>query len=110
MINMKMSKAEAKEESGMCSPSGDSDLPAYPYGLSIYLCDETMKKLGISEPPDVGQRFLLTAVVEVTSSGVRKTQDGVDSNADLQITDMDLQPESGGSTAQALYGAPVAKS
>lgn len=107
MIDMTLSPEDAKKMQPTCAPDA-GDLPKYPYGLSIYLCDESMKKLGISEAPDAGQKFVLTAVVEVTQSGVRKTQEGVEANADLQITAMELKPTANTSPedrAAAFYGS-----
>lgn len=101
MVDMKMSPEEAKEyATGEIKPE---DAPAYPYGLCLYLCDETLQKLGFDEPPKVGQELMLKAKVVVTSTGVTQQQDGdKEARAELQITDMEL---SGGSDpAQVLYG------
>lgn len=94
MISMKLDKADAKEEAG-----ATPDLPAYPYGLTLYLNDETLEKLGIKTMPAVGSKLQLTATVIVTGTSVRATQgekeagegaETTDSCVDLQITDMDL--------------------
>lgn len=90
LVNMKMSDSEAKAyvTGGPASPG---DAPMYPYGLCICLNDESMKKLGLENPPAVGTKLQLTALVEVVSVGSRKERDGdKHSNADLQITDMEL--------------------
>jgi hypothetical protein len=102
MTSMKLSKSEAKDSMPICSPD-DGDGPAYPYGLCLYLDDETMKKLGITDMPDVGTRLMLHATVEVTSNSQRQTQDGKTVNMDLQITDMELAAP-GKSAADRLYG------
>lgn len=88
MVNMKLSPEEAKNELG-CVPS-DGKGPAYPYGLCLYLDDETLAKLGVTSLPDVGTKMQLVATVEVASNSQRQTQDGKTVNMDLQITDMEL--------------------
>lgn len=91
MISMKLTAAEAKEYGGVCSPSDPGDLPAYPYGLSLSLCDESLNKLGMKTAPAVGSRFMLQAIVEVTGTNVREEQKGKDTDVSLQITDMSLE-------------------
>lgn len=109
LIDMKLSPEEAKEQSG-CSPCllADDEAPKgpkYPYGLCIYLCDETLAKLNLGELPDVGTTFMLHAMVEVTSNSQRQTQDGKDVSMDLQITSMALEGAVDKSAAQSMYGA-----
>lgn len=107
LIDMKLSPEEAKEESGACCTMlGDTPTgPKYPYGLTFYLCDETLGKLNLGGLPDVGTKFLLTAVVEVTSNSQRQTQEGKDVSMDLQITSMALSPPPDKTPAQNLYSA-----
>jgi hypothetical protein len=105
MINMKMSKEEAGEYTGATSPA-PGDAPAYPYGLCLYLDDDTLKKLGFTEPPPVGTELTLMAKVVVTSTGVNQQQDGdKESRAELQITYMDLAGTAGKDAATVLYGS-----
>jgi hypothetical protein len=100
---MKLAPDEAKE-ADCCAPSSDGG-PAYPWGLSIYLDNETLAKLGITQLPDVGSKLTLTALVEVSSNSQRQTQEGKTVNMDLQITDMELAPhQAGPSAATVLYG------
>lgn len=104
MISMKLTPEEAKDEAGCCVPE-PGEGPAYPYGLCLYLDDETLTKLGITTLPDVGTKMQLTAVVEVTSNSQRQTQDGKTVNMDLQITDMELSgSEAQKDQATMLYG------
>jgi hypothetical protein len=103
MVNMKMSRTEAAEEYGV-APAQAGDAPEYPYGLTLSLCDESLKKLGITSLPAVGSTMTLHAMVTVTSVSSNETQaGGVDQCVGLQITDMDL---SGPARDQAtrLYG------
>lgn len=104
LTNMQLSAEEAKSETGCC-PSTDASGPRYPYGLTVYLDDEALKKLGITVLPDVGTVMNLAATVEVTSNSQRQTQDGKTVNMDLQITAMDLAPQQAAPTAATvLYG------
>lgn len=89
MISMKLTAAEAKADTMLGDPS-DDDLPKYPYGLTICLCDDDLAKLGITELPKVGSVMQLTALVEVCSVSQYENQDGADNSLSLQITDMEL--------------------
>jgi len=85
---MKLTPDEAKQETA--SAPSDAEQPAYPYGLTICLDDDSLSKLGIDSLPDVGTPFLLTARVEVCSTSQYQNQGGSDRNLSLQITDMQL--------------------
>lgn len=107
MANLAMSAEEAKKEYG-CEPSDTDNLPKYPYGLSIYLDDDTLKKLGITDLPKVGTSIPATITVTVTGTSQRATQSGKEGEnmrtcVDLQITDMDITMPSK-SAADVLYG------
>lgn len=100
MINMKMSKEEAKEY----TEPQPSDAPQYPYGLSIDLDDDSLEKLGITELPKVGAEMMITARVVVTSTSSYDTQGGEpEARVCLQITDMELAGAPTG--AAAVYSA-----
>lgn len=99
---MKQDPKEAAEDYGSCAPV-PGEMPLYPYGLSICLNDESLKKLGMSLPA-VGSKFMLTAMVEVSSARADKVQDGdAEIGADFQITDMQLTPEGGKDAASVLW-------
>jgi hypothetical protein len=109
LVDMQMSADEARKEYGSCSPVGDeSDLPKYPYGLTVNLDDETLAKLGITSLPDVGTSMTLTARVEVCGTSQYQNRNGEkDTSLSLQITAMELGAagESGGQdVASILYG------
>lgn len=102
MINMKMSKEEAQEET---APTA-ADAPEYPYGLSISLDEESMAKLGITELPKVGTQMQITAMVTVCGTSQYSTQGGEDEkNLSLQITDMEISGAPRPATASVLYGS-----
>jgi hypothetical protein len=100
MIDMKLSKAEAKSMLGDCCAPSEADAPKYPYGLSISLNDETLKKLGIAEVPAVGAKMKLIAEVEVVSTSQYARQEGTDKDVSLQITSMELD---GGAKPSTMY-------
>lgn len=100
LVSMKQDPAEAAEDYGTPKPG---ELPMYPWGLSICLNDESLKKLGMSLPA-VGSKFVLSAIVEVSSARSDKVQDGdAEIGADFQITDMQLTPEGGKDAASVLW-------
>lgn len=106
MTNLAMTREQAKSEYGV--EPADDDLPKYPYGLSLYLDDDTLKKLGITDLPKVGTSLPATITVMVTGTSQRATQSSKDGEqmrtcVDLQITDMDIAMPSK-SAADVLYG------
>jgi hypothetical protein len=87
MKSMKLTKAETENASPI---EAKAAAPQYPWGLRLELNDETMKKLGLKELPDVGEKMVLKANVVVESVSQNDTKDGKRQNMSLQITDMDL--------------------
>lgn len=107
MANLALTKEEAKDQYGI-EPT-DESLPKYPYGLSIYLDDDALKKLGMTDLPKVGTSMPATITVMVTGTSQRATQSSKDGEqmrtcVDLQITDMDITLPTK-SAADVLYGA-----
>jgi len=95
LTNMKLSKQEAKAEATI----DEGERPAYPYGLSISLDDDSMKKLKIGgDDLEVGDKVTITAKAQVTSkSGYESLLGGSDNSLCFQITDMEV------SEASSLY-------
>ncbi|MDG9966938.1 hypothetical protein N7638_02730 [Achromobacter mucicolens] len=104
LTDMKLSPDEAKEMD--CCVGGESSDggPKYPWGLTVSLDDATLRKLGMSELPQVGAQLRLMAVVEVCSTSQHANQDGTDKCVSLQITQMGLEGE-GPQAAEILYGS-----
>lgn len=101
LVSLQLSKKEAKDDAP-CAPS--EDLPRYPYGTQLYLCEEEMKKLGLTEMPAVGTEFPITAIVKVTGTSERETQEGSRKTLDVQITKMAVGDEEESSpAAKKLY-------
>lgn len=111
LTDMQMSAEEAREDNGCCAPGGsdESDLPKYPYGLSISLNDGVLEKLGLTALPDVGASMTLTARVEVCSNSQYQDRSGkTDRSVSLQITAMELSgagESAEASPADVLYTA-----
>lgn len=100
MVNMKLSRDESNQLAAIETKPGDG--PAYPWGLTIHLDTDTLKKLGYDTPPAVGSELTLNAKVTVTSVGMNQQQDGdKEQRAELQITDMELA--GAGPDAAALF-------
>lgn len=86
MISMKTDKEEAEEACCL----GQEQSP-YPYGLELRLDDGSLMKLGYSEPPKVGSVLTIKALVTVTESSQRETQDSdPEFSSCWQITDMEV--------------------
>lgn len=90
LVDMKNTAKQAKEQTG--APVSSSR-EKYPYGLSISLEKEQIKKLGIKmDGLKVGKKGKLTAEYEITSISERQTQGGDDSQSmQLQITKMAVE-------------------
>ena len=99
--SMKLSKADKEESSEKIA----ENKPEYPWGLSIHLDNESLKKLGITELPKTETEMFLSAKVTVTavSSNDRAGQEEPDRSITLQITEMGLE-SANTDKAQKLYG------
>lgn len=91
MINMKTSE---KRSATLLADSVEADTPEYPYGLRINMDDDSLKKLGITELPEVGTTMTLQARVEVVSVSQHESDNGKHRDMSLQITDMALEASS----------------
>ena len=102
LTSMKTTPAEAKEEAKEMIGEASTQ-PQYPYGLSIYIDDAAMAKLGITTMPGLGTKMMMTAQVEVCAASMYQRQGADDeSNLTLQITDMALDAP-GPSIEDRLY-------
>lgn len=79
--------------------------PLYPWGLSIQLDDDTLKKLGL-KLPNLDQVIEFKCRAQVIAVNSRKDgNDEDESSVSLQITDMELvENDSGDRAAKKLYG------
>lgn len=89
MVNMKLSKAEVKEEAAPSSVA--TDAPRYPYCLHLHLDDDVLEKLDL-ELPKVGARISLEAIATVESVSSSQQANGEKyRSVGLQITDLGLE-------------------
>lgn len=107
LVDMKYTKAEAKAEAEEYSkPSLDNE-PRYPWGLQIRLEDEELKKLGITDLPEVGAEFHLTVVAEVQSATESKMASGrTDRCVCLQITMLGIDLEESAASEKGEKSTP----
>jgi len=101
LVNLKSGTDTYQDESGKTQTRDD-----YPWGLSINLDNETLKKLGAT-PQEVGTEVMITARAIIKSTSSRESEEGTRHDACLQITDMAMAPaqaEQQRSTAETLYG------
>lgn len=102
MVDMAQSAEEANE-----SMVGGASL--YPWGLCITLDEDTLGKLGFSEPPPVGTVLSISAIVKVTAASEYQSigADGapgeVEASSSWQITAMGMMAGQGDAAASQLY-------
>ncbi|TNV22121.1 hypothetical protein FH968_04400 [Buttiauxella sp. B2] len=102
LVNLKTGTDSYQDESGKTQTRDD-----YPYGLCLYLDNETLEKLG-AQPQKVGTEVMITARAVIKSTSEREREDGVYRSADLQITDMSIAPAEATqqkTAADTLYGS-----
>lgn len=104
LVNMKMSREEAKEYNTIDSPD---NAPQYPYGLCLDLNDDSLEKLGITALPKVGTEMTITAKVVVKSVSAYDRMGGdAEQSVSMQITDMEIGAgKSQSDAATSLYGS-----
>ena len=90
LTNMKLSKKEAKNEFEV-APSR----PRFPHGLSISLDDDSLKKLGFDNLPDVGEEFIVVGIGPVENASEHKRQNGVDRSVTIQLQKIEVGPVDG---------------
>ena len=96
---------EEKKDNSVLSVVDDK--PNYPYGLRITLDPDTIKKLGLTEMPDVGSMMALMAQAEVIAvNKIDAPGDEEKYSVELQIQDLDVKGESKEKKASSmLYGS-----
>ena len=87
MIHMKMDKQD--KDPAKPVEVGEED---YPYGLRIHLDENSIKKLGIKDLPDVKDGVGVKANAKVINSGTSSSEDGTKRYLELQITHMEMGP------------------
>ena len=104
LVDMKLTKKESKAE-----VATDSKGPRYPYGLSISLDDESLKKLGFDSLPDVNDQFIVVGVGPVTSVRQSERESGSDRSIQIQLQKLEVGPAVKGGAATDSALAAVSK-
>ncbi len=94
LVSMKKSKAEKKASTPMVEQSSGED---YPYGLSISLDADTIKKLGLGDSLKVGDVVELRAKAKVRSMSQSSSEGRESRDLSLQITDLCVEDAASGS-------------
>ncbi len=94
MVDMKRD-AEEKEHIADKMVGNMPDIPDYPYGLSICLCNDELEKLGLeTDEVEVGDMLHLHCMAKVTSvSQNANEQNGKQRRVELQITHIAAEDE-----------------
>ncbi len=85
LVDMKRTPEEQQADS---MPHAYKESP-YPYGLRIYLDDDTLDKLGVEDLPDLNAEFTITAKVKVSARN--ESSDPGDPDGDNDNKSMELQ-------------------
>lgn len=105
MKDLALTPDEAKESMIGCASADPSEGPKYPYGTSLDFNDETLKKLGITKLPGIGEEVAITAIGKVTRISAYEEQGGAEQCLGIQLTAMDVNiPSQVQSAADKLYG------
>lgn len=88
LVHMKTAPAVAKKESAISyKPS------PYPYGLELSFDTDQLKKLGITELPEIGDTYSITATGKVTSASKTASESGERTSMRIQITHLKLETD-----------------
>lgn len=91
LVSLKRTKQEKKGNSdGAVAVGGSHD--DFPYGTSISLDGESLKKLGITTLPQVGDELIVASVGRVTSVSERSDSNRKTRNVTIQLERMDIGP------------------
>ncbi len=100
MASMELTPAQVKEEGADTAQPYQSRWAISP----LYLDDEALQALGITEPLPPGTMVALNCVAKVVSAEQREDQQGESENCmSIQITDMDLAPEAKKVDARKMF-------
>jgi hypothetical protein len=87
-----LARSPKNEPKGMATmASGTRD--KYGYGTSISLDAEALKKLGVTELPEVGDEYAIVAVGKVTSVSQNASEQNSSTRLEVQLTHLKLTHE-----------------
>jgi uncharacterized protein YwbE len=94
MTSMKITRKEITEANPVDTMMPVTDVPNYPYGLKIRLCDEDLGRLSFNVGDHrVGETGTLTAKYVIEKLEADPTEGGGEQEVCIQITDLDLGVE-----------------
>jgi len=99
LVNMKRSKTKKSEDT-----SKPFEEPDFPYGLTLYLGDEELSKLGLSETPKIGQEFQVAGLGKVISINESADENSSSKSVTIQLTDLSLTGDKVAKPADKLFG------
>jgi hypothetical protein len=65
--------------------------PDFPWGLNLNLGDAELKKVNITELPQIGDEYTIVAIAKVTRVSANASEDDSNRSVEFQITDMALE-------------------
>lgn len=89
LVDLAQSDSDA-EKNAVPEPAPDN---RYPWGTRLNLGEAELKKLGITELPEVGEVIDLCAIAEVCCASQMSTTDGIRRHLELQITHLGVEVE-----------------
>lgn len=106
MVDLAYTKEElAAKEKEYGTGTAPADMPKYPYGLSMYLSDDVVEKIG-GAPGEVGDTVQVSGTVKIVGRSEREEAGGdVCKTLDLQFTSIEFGKATKGmkEIASAIY-------
>lgn len=109
MIDLKITKEEAKKEQKKYATLGPSNGERYSYGTRVTLDDAELKKLGIKDLPAVGAEMMFEAKAKVISSRQSASETTNNRSIELQITHMEFEDAAQETEEDKLENSKLAK-
>lgn len=103
-VDMTLPPAEAEKET---VEAAELEKPKYPWGLCIYLNEDTMKMLSLKKL-DVGTVVMITGKAKVTGYSEREYEGGAHKTQDMQIIELGIEAPKA-PLAQSMYGSEETK-
>lgn len=91
LTDMKMTKAEKKENSPMVASEYSG--PDFPYGLKLCLDSSSLEKLGFDALPKVGAKMSVSAVGVVVEVGQHESKNHESRRVEIQIQRLGIEDE-----------------
>ena len=97
LTDMKLSRKKnpGKENPETEATPSSGDDRDYPYGLSLILDKDSLKKLGMEELPEVGETCMIHAAGEITRVSQSVSDSGENKSVEIQITKLSVMPGMG---------------